>query len=158
MNRRQVFIYFVLGGVLLLQAACSLISPATSAVRHHNEPLPAGRPICSNCHDNGTQLHAALKAYGEIDHSTAFIADHRLAATRDEQTCAICHATSFCNDCHANRIEFKPGTRYGNRPDREMIHRGDYLTRHRLDGKADPTSCYRCHGRANNEKCLTCHR
>jgi hypothetical protein len=27
-----------------------------------------------------------------------------------------------------------------------------------IEGKIDPTSCYRCHGRANNEKCIVCHR
>jgi hypothetical protein len=27
-----------------------------------------------------------------------------------------------------------------------------------IDGKTDPTSCYRCHGRSNNEQCVACHR
>ncbi|KAF0215019.1 MAG: hypothetical protein FD174_4259, partial [Geobacteraceae bacterium] len=31
-------------------------------------------------------------------------------------------------------------------------------TRHKIDGKTDPTGCYRCHGRTNNEQCLVCHR
>jgi hypothetical protein len=29
---------------------------------------------------------------------------------------------------------------------------------HRIDGKVDPASCYRCHGRTNNEKCIICHK
>jgi hypothetical protein len=52
----------------------------------------------------------------------------------------------------------KPSTRYGNRPDREFQHRGNYITLHKIEGKLDPASCYRCHGRANNERCIACHR
>jgi hypothetical protein len=29
---------------------------------------------------------------------------------------------------------------------------------HRIEGKLDPASCYRCHGRANNERCVACHK
>jgi len=63
-----------------------------------------------------------------------------------------------CNDCHTNKTEFKPSLKNGNRPDRMMPHRGDFLTLHKIEGKLDPASCYRCHGRANNELCVACHR
>jgi hypothetical protein len=38
-----------------------------------------------------------------------------------------------------------------------MPHRGNYVTMHKIDGKVDPASCYRCHGRGNNERCMSCH-
>ena len=71
--------------------------------------------------------------------------------------CATCHKASFCADCHTNQVEMKPSVKYGNRPDREMPHRGNFLTLHKIEGKLDPASCYRCHGRANNERCVACH-
>jgi hypothetical protein len=52
----------------------------------------------------------------------------------------------------------KPATKFGDRPDRMVPHRGDYMTQHRIDGKLDPASCYKCHGRGNNKICLNCHR
>jgi hypothetical protein len=51
-----------------------------------------------------------------------------------------------------------PSTKMADRPDRIAPHREGYLVLHRMDGKIDPTSCYKCHGRANNEKCQACHR
>jgi hypothetical protein len=156
MMRSQVRMMTPMAALLLL-SACSLFSPETSLAPRHPEALPTGRPICAECHE-GQQLKGALKPYAAFDHTATFVKDHRFAAGRDERICAVCHATAFCNDCHATKIEIKPATKLGNRPDRELIHRGDFLTRHRIEGKIDPASCYACHGRANNEKCVTCHR
>ena len=60
--------------------------------------------------------------------------------------CATCHRASFCADCHTHSVEMKPSLKYGNRPDRQMPHRGDFLTLHKIEGKLDPGNCYRCHG------------
>jgi hypothetical protein len=137
--------------------ACALFSPETSIAPSHPEALPQGRPICADCHE-GQILKGALKPYAAYNHTATFVKEHRFAAARDGQLCAVCHAVSFCNDCHAAKTEIKPSTKLGDRPDRELIHRGDFLTRHRIEGKIDPSGCYACHGRANNEKCVSCHR
>lgn len=146
-----------LAASLGVSAACSLFSPETSMAPTHPEALPAGRPLCTECHE-GNQLKGALKPYASFDHTVTFVKDHRFAAGRDAQVCGVCHAQSFCADCHAGKTELKPSVKLGNRPDRELPHRGDFLTLHRIEGKIDPTSCYKCHGRANNEKCMTCHK
>src|SRR6185369_1883081 len=106
---------------LLLLSACSLFSPESSIAPRHPEALPSSRPICAECHE-GQQLKGALKPYAVFDHTATFVKDHRFAAGRDERICAVCHATAFCNDCHATKIEIKPATKLGNRPDRELIH------------------------------------
>ncbi len=157
MRSRSLFVTAALFGALLTVPACSLFSTESSIASRHPEALPAGRPNCSECHEDQL-LNGSLKPYAAFNHSALFVKDHRFAAGRDERVCAVCHAASFCNDCHANRIEIKPATLHGDRPDRELIHRGDFLTRHRIEGKIDPASCYKCHGRANNEKCLACHK
>ena len=146
---------FLIGVALL--SACALFSPETSYMAHHPEALPQGRPICSDCHE-AQQLKGALKPFASFNHTDSFVKEHRFAAGRDARVCAVCHATSFCNDCHATKTEIKPSVKLGDRPDRELIHRGDFLTRHRIEGKLDPSSCYACHGRANNELCMTCHK
>ena len=153
----QLFCGVALLGALLTVSACSLFSPESSVAPKHPEALPAGRPACSECHE-GQQLKGALKPYAAYDHTATFVTDHRFAAGIDRQVCATCHASSFCTDCHAIKIEIKPSTLYGDRPDRDLPHRGDYLTRHRFDGKIDPASCYKCHGRSNNQMCMNCHK
>ncbi|GFO53472.1 cytochrome c [Geomonas sp. Red276] len=141
---------------MLTIGACAVVSKQESLPAWHPEALGEGRPDCVECHED--QIKGVAKGPSTFKHTTEFIRQHRLYAAQDEKLCEICHKASFCNACHANEREIKPSVFLGNRPDRELIHRGDYLSVHMIDGKVDPTSCYRCHGRANNEKCVRCHR
>jgi len=145
----------VLGlGVLM---ACSLISPEASFAPTHPEGLGAGKPQCSECHTD--EVHkGALKPYATFDHTPTFVKDHRFQANQDANTCGACHAQSFCADCHGGKVPMKPAVKLSESPERMAPHRGDYLTLHKIEGKLDPSSCYRCHGRANNDKCRACHR
>lgn len=137
--------------------ACSLVSPETSFAATHPQELGAGRPMCSECHSTDL-AKGALKPYASFDHTTDFVKNHKYQANQDANSCASCHAPSFCTDCHGGKVPMKPAVRFGDRPDRDMPHRGDYMTLHRMEGKMDPSSCYTCHGRANNDKCRACHR
>ena len=149
----------VLGIVLGLGAlmACSLVSPEASFARTHPQELGAGRPSCSECHTTDVSK-GALKPYASFDHTPTFVKDHKFQANQDANTCASCHAQSFCVDCHGGKVPMKPSLKLSDRPDRETPHRGDFMTLHRMEGKMDPSSCYACHGRANNDKCRACHR
>ena len=91
-------------------------------------------------------------------HDTNWIRRHGMAANSGSKICNQCHAETFCADCHDQKQTFRVDLRNPEKIDREFVHRGDYLTRHMIDGKTDPASCYRCHGRSNNEQCVTCHR
>lgn len=149
-------VFSMLACVLMITACSAFVSKQESLPSWHPEALGEGRPDCTECHEE--QIKGVSKPTATFKHTTEFIRQHRLYASQDEKLCALCHRTSFCTTCHANEQEIKPSVLLGNRPDRELPHRGDYLTLHMIDGKADPTSCYRCHGRMNNEKCVTCHR
>jgi len=143
-------------GVGLL-TACALVSPEASFARTHPQELSAGVPKCSECH--GTErVKSTQKTFASLDHTPAFTKNHKVQATQDGATCASCHAQSFCSDCHGGKTTMLPSTKLGNRPDRLSPHRTGYLTMHRIDGKVDPTGCFKCHGRANNEKCSACHK
>jgi hypothetical protein len=136
--------------------ACAILSSEKSLPATHPEALGEKRVLCSECHED--QAKGTIKPLTTFNHTPLFVRDHRLYAQNSERLCSVCHATSFCNDCHATKNELKPSQKLGNRPDRELVHRGDFMTRHRIEGKIDPTGCYRCHGRSNNELCHTCHR
>jgi hypothetical protein len=146
----------IVAGILTITACSHILSAENSLPANHPEALAEGRVACSECHED--QIKGVLKPYETFSHSQVFIKNHGFYGGSNDMLCASCHATSFCNDCHANNLEIKPSTKLGNRPDRELVHRGDYLTRHKIDGKVDPTSCYRCHGRSNNQQCIQCHR
>jgi hypothetical protein len=157
MARKNLLKFLAITLSLGVMTACALLSPETSSAAKHPEELGAGRPNCTTCHGDDT-LKGALKSYTSFNHTPDFVKDHRFQATQDSATCASCHSQPFCGDCHGGKVSMKPATKLGDRPDRELQHRGDYLTLHRMEGKMDPSSCYKCHGRANNDTCRTCHR
>jgi len=158
MIRKTLLLFLAIGFGLGLMTACGLLSPEPSfAPTHPPQETSAGRPLCSDCHGAET-IKGSLKTFASFDHTPAFVKDHRYLANQSSGTCAACHAQSFCSDCHAGKTMMNPSVKLGNRPDRETPHRGNYLAVHRMDGKMDPTSCYKCHGRANNDKCIACHK
>ena len=155
MSRSIVSILLLLLALLVF-AGCStpesrLVLPATHPAE---ADLGRQRPVCTDCHEARTpQL-----AYAEFNHTSYFAENHRLQAGRNSQVCALCHQQSFCNDCHAGRIELKPSVKEQTDTFRRMPHRGDYISRHKIDGKLDPTSCFRCHGNPKTaQRCASCH-
>jgi len=152
----QTLTLLVLAGLLFALAACAQIKALPNLPASHQEELVNGPVSCSECHED--QQKGTMKPFAAFNHTRSFVTNHRFYAAADDALCATCHKVSFCADCHTNQTEVKPSIKNGNRPDRMMPHRGDFLTLHKIEGKLDPASCYRCHGRANNERCVTCHR
>jgi hypothetical protein len=153
MANKRLLTTLILLAVLLLVAACAgLQSRYTLPARHPSaEELTVSPKVCTDCHERGQEL-----AYERYVHTADFGKNHRPEATQGEAVCAMCHQTSFCNDCHATRVELKPSLKNQSETYRSSPHRGDYLSRHRIDGRVDPTSCFRCHG--NPKSALTCAR
>lgn len=145
-----------LAGFIMILAACAQMSALPSMPESHSVSLSVGQQVdCSECHED---QQGTMKAFAAFSHSPSFVKNHRHYAAADDRLCATCHKSSFCNECHTNKVELQPSMKNGNRPDRDMPHRGNYMTLHKIEGKLDPASCYRCHGRANNESCTACHR
>jgi hypothetical protein len=156
MTRRAPFTA-VFGAVLIaLLVGCSAVSQTPSVPPKHPEELPVGRADCLECHKDVSS--GALKPYASFRHSRVFIDAHGTYARQGQNLCSSCHAPSFCQACHARKEELKPGLKMGDRPDRMAPHRGDYLVTHRIDGRLDPGSCFRCHGNKNTAQCRQCHK
>jgi len=151
------FLPLTFTAALFLLAACARMNTIYNLPESHPEALAVGQQVnCLECHED--QQKGTLKSFAAFSHSPVFVKNHRFYAQSDDRLCASCHKRSFCADCHTSQVEMKPSVKYGYRPDREMPHRGNYLTIHKIEGKVDPASCYRCHGRGNNERCMICHR
>jgi hypothetical protein len=140
---------------VFLLCACAGLKGGYSIPSSHPEELSKNRPVCSSCHEAGE----GKLVYKRFDHTTAFArGDHKNEAYQDARVCEMCHAQSYCNDCHVTRTELKPETRRASETYRQMPHRGDYRTRHRIDGRLDPASCYSCHGNPKaSASCAVCH-
>lgn len=155
--RSLLFPVLVLLGLIITIASCARLKTMPGLPASHPEALAVGQQVnCAECHED--QQKGTMKAFNAFSHTQSFVKNHRFYAASDDRLCATCHKGSFCNDCHTNKVELKPSTRYGYRPDRDFQHRGNFMTLHKIEGKLDPASCYRCHGRGNNERCVACHK
>lgn len=146
-------IFLLLASVL---AACAVQTQSYQIPALHPEDSGLGKrpPICVDCHEAKTEDFN----WQQFDHTPFFAETHRQLAYRNEQVCAMCHQTSFCNNCHAAGIELKPSQKNQTETYRRSPHRGDYISRHRIDGRVDPTSCFRCHGNPKaSASCVRCH-
>ena len=152
---KRIVLFVVLAALPLTLLACAALKSGFEFPAKHPEELPQGvRPTCTECHDARDEN----VDYQRFNHTVYFMDNHRQAAYQRSQVCAMCHATSFCNDCHATRVELKPSIKNQTENYRRLQHRGDYLSRHRIDGRIDPTSCFRCHGNPKaSETCVPCH-
>ena len=145
--RSKLFLIMALPLLLCTLYACANIN---SMVRKHPESIE-GITLCSECHSG---------AIGAMNHqATDFYKKHGLYSGSTSQACIVCHQESFCSDCHSHKEGIKPSEKlleYS--PERNLPHRGDYLSQHRIDGRVNPVSCAKCHGRQNNERCASCHK
>lgn len=146
-------------GLLLLLlglAACAALDSGLELPLRHQSAADLGESTqnCISCHEaRGEKL-----AFGNFVHTATWGQSHRQQASQNEAVCSMCHQTSFCNDCHNAGAELKPSLKNPTETYRQMPHRGDYLSRHRIDGRVDPTSCFRCHGNPKSAQiCSSCH-
>src|SRR4051794_27845041 len=137
MTRTRISVFSIAAGVVMVfTAACThmLTAEATLPAAHPAEVK--GRDIsCTECHDPGDVIKGIQKTYGTFNHTPIFTKDHSYYASLGNrgELCSTCHANSFCLDCHATRPAMLPSTKSSN-PELEFNHRGDYQTRHRIDG------------------------
>jgi hypothetical protein len=134
-----------------------------------------GMAECSACH-NGTQApmtcsvcHAAGVNLRPKSHGADWLHEHRQHVRAGDISCAQCHATSECQECHegANLVETKaskPGAYAPFSPLGEArqgmtlkrVHTLNSRHTHALDAKGKERQCATCHETATF--CGMCHR
>ena len=154
MSRKNIFLVFVLIMAIGVLLACATVRSGYVPPLQHPDAEGEDLRYCTDCHDAEDEQFP----YRRFMHTDIFSSDHRQAVNQSREVCNMCHGQSFCNDCHGVWVELKPSIKNQTSNTRMMPHRGDYLTRHRIDGRINPTSCFRCHGNpATAQKCKPCH-
>lgn len=140
--------------VLLTLFACSAFQTIPAIPEEHPVVLDKARPQCTDCHSPLDETFPYIK----YNHDMNFYKNHGKPAISGKYTCYMCHRENFCSECHGGRLELKPSQRKPDENSRQMPHRGDYLSRHQIEGRMNPASCFRCHGNPENaETCIPCH-
>ncbi|HUL59862.1 MAG TPA: cytochrome c3 family protein [Anaeromyxobacteraceae bacterium] len=130
-------------------------------------PVPP-MSVCTACHVHQqefaearcTPCHVDLRSHGPkplstFAHREDWLRTHGELARASAQSCAACHDQTYCANCHsAATVAARPSVRWPEQVTADLIHRGDYVSRHMVDVQADPASCRRCHG---SPFCQSCH-
>jgi hypothetical protein len=107
---------------------------------------------CKKCHRD--LQHRRVMPQAVFTHGVGFEKNHGSLARQGGEACAQCHDQTFCAECHGATSAAKPSILFPEQVERGFIHRGDFLTRHTLEARADPASCRKCHGQRH---CRSCH-
>ncbi|PLX45855.1 MAG: cytochrome C [Deltaproteobacteria bacterium] len=151
-KKLTAIIIFFLAAIIV--TGCAVTNKYSNLPKRHPETIERPQPTCTQCH---TEEDPTVD-FKSMAHRQNWVQTHRLPAYSNERVCEMCHAQSFCTDCHQTRTELKPSLRHQTETQRAMIHRGDYLPRHSFDGKLNPVACFRCHGNPkSSETCRSCH-
>jgi hypothetical protein len=111
---------------------------------------------CVDCHDRNAASQECLTCHVETDnlepashtanwlHAHGDLAQSDLRAETGNLTCATCHDSSFCQDCHE-----------GDNIDRRT-HPLNWQFTHSLQAQGEQTQCASCH--VETTFCIDCHR
>ncbi len=146
-----LFALFVVGLILCLVQISTGGNYAVPA--QHPDQEGEDVKFCTDCHGENDPIN-----YRRYEHTRLFITNHRVEASQSEEVCQMCHKPRFCSDCHASRGELKASLKNQTDNSRWFHHRGDYISRHKIDGRINPASCIRCHkNRKASKTCVPCH-
>jgi hypothetical protein len=115
----------------------------------HDDQFKNGQ--CSVCHVD--LLRHPLKPLSFFSHQGNFTAVHAPIARSTSAECTVCHQQKFCSDCHSNQ-PMTPAQKSPEAVNRNLIHWGDFLTRHSIDARSNESRCQTCHV---TSFCSNCH-
>jgi hypothetical protein len=117
---------------------------------NHKEEYEASR--CLRCHPNLQKM--PLEALAEFNHAGNWLDRHGMLARSVGATCNECHPQVMCTECHSKVAAGMPARLYPERVERSLIHRGDWLSAHPIEARAEGDMCLRCH---KSNYCQDCH-
>ncbi len=147
---------FFLFGFISLGKCFFSISRASELSLPESHSQEEDTSVCTNCHE--TQDTINRKGIQSYDHTGDWSHTHQFSASQGNSVCQLCHNLSFCTDCHVRGDELMPSIKNRTKPYLNYPHRGDFLFRHRIDGKMKSAQCYKCHKRQNSQRCFRCHK
>jgi hypothetical protein len=109
--------------------------------------------LCAKCHFDFAAM--GLKKLSSYTHANDFKSRHAEYARKSAQGCVQCHTESYCLDCHSKHEGLKPSLKFPEKVRAGLIHRGDWMTVHRVEAKVDSASCLKCHVTGECDKCHT---
>jgi hypothetical protein len=147
----------------------ALVEHGPGFLRRHGTPARTSEALCAQCHEPTFCSDCHLASPGlplevldpslvhrEFIHRGDYLSRHAIEADLERGTCARCHGTSFCDDCH--RLSGVGGSVAIGSP-----HPPGWLDPlssfgHARAARRDLLSCVSCHENDAEATCVPCHR
>jgi hypothetical protein len=154
MHSKQILLRIIFFLLLALMTPSKMVAADQKIPLRHPSPKNEDLRTCTICHEPEGRF-----PFERYNHTLLFGEKHGGAARANLSVCRMCHSSSDCSTCHGAGIGLAPGTRNHADPRAGSPHRGNYLARHRIDGRLNPTTCFHCHGTPKTSRsCRSCHR
>lgn len=140
------------GGAVGFQNGPPLFPPMTTCLNCHEHRDQFDKGECLGCHEMSDLRE--LKPASFLPHDNAWFRRHGAAARGNEAQCEMCHAQTKCDSCHDSSKRLGPAQVAPEMIDRTFAHRFDYISRHAMESRSQPGSCFTCHVRS---ECNACH-
>ncbi len=115
---------------------------------------------CQDCHQGGgiSASLGASQSRRDIkpeSHRSDWISIHPIQAQSTPQTCARCHETSYCSNCHGRLQKNTLTIRSHAKSGLTQAYIASFPDEHAAEARRNLASCQSCHPDGN--VCLTCH-
>jgi cytochrome c7-like protein len=132
----------------------SPLPPMSQCFNCHEHAEQWSRGECTPCHEPEKLRRTLPRTF--LRHDTAFLRHHgsALAEPRQAQLCQSCHTQAQCQSCHDVTQDLTVEVRRPEKIESGQVHRGDFMVRHALEARSQPSRCLSCH---TVQGCDSCH-
>jgi len=130
----------------------TLFPPMARCFECHEHQKQWDKAECGPCHVRKDLERLMPETF--VRHDATFQRGHGQAATQQKKLCQQCHVQAQCDDCHDVTQDLSIEKRRPEAIERNLVHRGDFVSRHAIEVRSQPARCARCH---QPSFCDSCH-
>lgn len=132
----------------------SPLPPMSQCFGCHEHSEQWARGQCTPCHEPEALRRTLPVTF--LKHDTAFLRRHGDVMAQSSQAllCQSCHTQAQCQQCHDVTQDLTVEARRPERIESAQVHRGDFMVRHAIEARSQPSRCISCH---TVETCDSCH-
>ncbi|MBI3179990.1 MAG: hypothetical protein HYZ27_10040 [Deltaproteobacteria bacterium] len=119
----------------------------------HNHAEDLAQASCLGCHPSLRSM--PLRALAQLDHGGDWMSRHGMLSRSEGAACLQCHSQATCSECHSSVAPAVGARLFPEQVERTLLHRGDFVSTHPIEARADGDLCLRCHGASF---CVSCHQ
>lgn len=130
------------------------LPPMSQCFSCHEHEQQWAQSQCTPCHEPEALRRTMPVTF--LKHDTGFLRHHGsvMAERQQAQLCQSCHTQAQCQACHDVTQDLTVEARRPEKIESGQVHRGDFMARHAIEARSEPSRCLSCH---TVQGCDACH-